>query len=109
MLATREVRIARLAAMYAVEAMAERGGRVDAADVCHIADRARDAVDEDDKLHVAEVRADDPTVVILFPVSCKFCGVAHEQGRDGCSGYPNHDAGAMSTTDGLLPGRGDAA
>lgn len=106
MLATREVRVARLAAVYAVQAMAERGGRVDAADVCRFADRAVLAVNDDDKLHVAEVRADDPTVT----VSCKFCGIEHEPGRDGCAGHPNFEAGLMSTTDGLLPGRGrDAA
>lgn len=22
-------------------------------------------------------------------IGCKFCGVAHEPGKDGCSGYPN--------------------
>ncbi|HTE63084.1 MAG TPA: hypothetical protein VK631_22200 [Solirubrobacteraceae bacterium] len=84
----RAVRIARLAAVYAVEAMAKRGGHVDGADVCRLADLARDAVDSDDKLRLVDVRTDDPTVIQL----------------------PARDAGLMSTTDGLLPGRhGDAA
>jgi len=105
MLATREVRIARLAAVYAVEAMAERGGRVNGADVCRFADRAVLAINAE-PVREASVREDDPTIT----VSCKFCGIAHEPGLNGCAGHPNFEAGLMSTTDGLLPGRGrDAA